>query len=118
MVEFYAPPDLPLGVKYARVVKSFAIGLIYGPMSPSIYWVVGAGFLMGCASDTYVTITMKPNGIDLPAAISMALCICAAGTYATSSRASTTTATRHVSPTRCARACATCSPSSSAATWA
>lgn len=59
MVEFYVPPDLPLGLKYARVVKSFAIGLIYGPMSPTIYWVVGAGFLMGCASDT-----CEPNEIE------------------------------------------------------
>ena len=113
MVEFYVPPDLPIGLKYARMVKSFAIGLIYGPMSPSIYWVVGAGFLMGCASDA-----CEPNEIEHQAAIRTAAYVRAAGTCVTSSRASTTTATRHVSPTRCARACATCSPSSSAATWA
>ena len=51
--EFYRPPEFFIAARYAAVVRSFGLALLYGPLGPVAYWLASASMLISYLSTKF-----------------------------------------------------------------
>jgi disulfide bond formation protein DsbB len=51
--EYYKPPEFAMAVRYAAVVRTFGLALLYGPLGPAAYWLASVSMIISYLSTKF-----------------------------------------------------------------